>query len=40
MECDASEHAIGAVLMQEGINLSFESNQLKGKNFAKPIYEK
>ena len=40
VECDASENAIGVVLMQEGSSHSFESWPLKGKDFHKPIYEK
>jgi hypothetical protein len=40
VECDASCHGISVVLMQEGRPHAFESNQLKGKNLVKPIYEK
>ena len=40
VDCNASWHGIGAVLIQEGETLSFESSYLKGNNLLKPIYEK
>jgi hypothetical protein len=39
LECYASCHGIGAILMQEGRSLAFESSLLKGENLLKPIYE-
>jgi hypothetical protein len=40
MECDGLGHGNGAVLMQEGMPLSFESIHIKGNNLVKCIYEK
>ena len=40
MECDSLVNGIGAILMQKGRPLYFESRTIKGKDLHKPIYEK
>jgi len=40
VECDASSHDIGEILMHEGRQHDSESSKLKVNNLLRPIYEK